>query len=74
MKLTLFVENHLYSVNRVIDRYISLMEELLSIEFLEDYQQIEKNGQGYIVINDIEEYEKTREIREKFKLLCLARR
>lgn len=74
MKLTLFVENHLYSVNQVIDRYISLMEELLSIEFLEDYQQIEKNGQGYIVINDIEEYEKTREIREKFKLLCLARR
>ena len=73
-KLNLFVENHLCSINKALDKYISLVEELLNIEILEDYQLLERNGQGYIVINDIEEYEKTREIREKFKLLCLARR
>ena len=41
---------------------------------LEKYQIFEKKGQRYIVIDELKEYTDTKEIQEKFNLLCLTRR
>ena len=57
-----------------MDKIIPLVEQLLAIEIPEDYQVFEKEGQRYIVINELEEYSDTKTIREKFNLLCLERR
>ena len=51
-----------------------LIEQLLAIEIPEDYKVFEKEGQRYIVINELKEYSDTKMIREKFNLLCLTRR
>jgi hypothetical protein len=57
-----------------MDNIVPLVEQLLAIEIPEDYQVFEKEGQRYIVIDELKEYEETKTIREKFNLLCLTRR
>lgn len=55
-------------------KLVPLIKQLLAIEIPEDYQVFEKEGQRYIVINEIKEYGDTKAVREKFNLLCLTRR
>lgn len=74
MLLNSFVVKYLYTFNEFMEKVTPLVKQLLSIKIPEDYQVFEKEGQRYIVINEIKEYEDTKEIREKFNLLCLTRR
>ena len=74
MMLNSFVVKYLYVFNAFMEKAVSIVEKLLEIEIPEDYQVFEKDEQRYIVINELKEYEETKTIREKFNLLCLARR
>ena len=74
MMLDSFVVKYLYMFNEFMGEIVPLLEQLLAIEIPEDYQVFEKEGQRYIVINELNEYELTKAIREKINLLCLARR
>jgi hypothetical protein len=74
MMLGSFVVKYLYVFNEFMDNIVPLVEQLLAIEIPEDYQVFEKEGQRYIVIDELKEYEETKTIREKFNLLCLTRR
>ena len=74
MMLNSFVVKYLYVFNEFMGKLVPLLEQLLAIEIPEDYQVFEKEGQKYIVINELKEYSDTKMIREKFNLLCLARR
>ena len=74
MMLNSFVVKYLYGFNEFMGKLVPLIKQLLAIEIPEDYQVFEKEGQRYIVINEIKEYGDTKAIREKFNLLCLTRR
>ena len=74
MMLNSFVVKYLYVFNEFMGKLVPLVEQLLAIEIPEDYQVFEKEGQRYIVINELKEYSDTKTIREKFNLLCLTRR
>jgi hypothetical protein len=74
MMLGSFVVKYLYVFNEFMGKLVPLVEQLLAIEIPEDYQVFEKEGQRYIVINELKEYSDTKMIREKFNLLCLTRR
>lgn len=74
MMLNSFVVKYLYGFNEFMGKLMSLIKQLLAIEIPEDYQVFEKEGQRYIVINEIKEYGETKAIREKFNILCLTRR
>lgn len=74
MMLNSFLVKYLYVFNEFIDKITPIVGQLLAIEIPEDYQVFEKEGQRYIVINELKEYEDTKEIRERFNLLCLTRR
>ena len=74
MMLNSFVVKYLYVFNEFMGKLVPLVEQLLAIEIPEDYQVFEKEGQRYIVINELKEYSDAKTIREKFNLLCLTRR
>lgn len=74
MMLNSFVVKYLYVFNEFMGKIVPLIEQLLAIEIPEDYKVFEKEGQRYIVINELKEYSDTKMIREKFNLLCLTRR
>lgn len=74
MMLNSFVVKYLYGFNEFMGKLVPLIKQLLAIDIPEDYQVFEKEGQRYIVINEIKEYGDTKAIREKFNLLCLTRR
>ena len=74
LMLDSFVVKYLYEFNEFMGKIVPLVEQLLAIEIPEDYQVFEKAEQRYIVINELKEYEDTKEIRERFNLLCLTRR
>ncbi len=74
MRLNSFIVKYLRALNEFIGNAILILEQLLTIEIPENYQVFDKEGQRYIVIDELKEYDTTRVIREKFNLLCLARR
>ena len=74
MMLNSFVVKYLYVFNEFMGKIVPLIEQLLAIEIPEDYKVFEKEGQRYIVINELMEYVDTKAIQEKFNLLCLTRR
>ena len=74
MMLNSFVVKYLFVFNEFMGKIVPLIEQLLAIEIPEDYKVFEKEGQRYIVINELKEYSDTKMIREKFNLLCLTRR
>lgn len=74
MMLDSFVVKFLFDVNIFLEKAIVLVEKLLAIEVPEKYQVFEKKGQRYIVIDELKEYGDTKELQEKFNLLCLTRR
>ena len=74
MMLNSFIVKYLFVFNDFMNKIVPLVEQLLYVEIPENYQVFEKEGQRYIVINELKEYELTKAIREKFNLLCLTRR
>ena len=61
-------------IKNYIDNCINLLYRLEIIDIPEDYQVIEKDNQRYIVIDELEEFDTTKAIREKYNLKCLSRR
>ena len=69
-----FVENHLYAFNRFLENIVPIIENLQKVQIPTEYTIYEKDSQKYLVITSLEEYEKTKEMREKFNIACLTRR
>ena len=74
MMLNEFVVKYLYKIKEFLNKTVLIVERLLKVEIPEDYKVFEKEGQQYIVIEDLKEYDETKHIQEKFKIRCLARR
>ena len=73
-KLKSFVDNYLYAVNVYIKECLNVIDRLREANIPEEYTVYEKNGERYIVIDDLFEYYDTKKIREDFNLKCIARR
>lgn len=73
-KLELFVNRYLLKIKQFIEERVVILRDLVNVDIPEDYQVFEKNKAKYIVINDLDEFESTAQIREKFNLNCLVRR
>lgn len=73
-KLEMFVDSFLFDIKNYIDNCLNLLYRLEIIDIPEDYQVIEKDNQRYIVIDELEEFDTTKAIREKYNLKCLSRR
>ena len=68
------VAKHLYSLCRYFKESTPILQRLCEIDIPEDYRVYDKNGERYIVLDDVKEYDKTKAIREKYNLKALARR
>ena len=73
-KLEAFVDNYLLSIRKYDDKCLSTIDKLSNESIPEDYAVYDKKGQRYIIINDLQEYETTKHICDKFKLRCITRR
>lgn len=73
-KLEAFVDNYLLSIRKYDDECLSTIDKLSNESIPEDYAVYDKKGQRYIIINDLQEYETTKHICDKFKLRCITRR
>lgn len=73
-KLEAFVDNHLYSLKKYMESCLQTIVKLQSVHIPEEYPVYDKQGQRYIVITDLSEYEKTRELCNEFLLKCITRR
>lgn len=74
MMLDSFVVRYLYVFSEFMCKLVPLIEQLLEIEIPEDYQVFEKEGQRYIVIYELQEYSKTKDLCTHFNAKCLAGR
>jgi hypothetical protein len=74
MLLEDFVQKHLHALCRYFKASIPILQKLSEIDIPEDYRVYDKNGERYIVLDDVKEYDKTKAIREKYNLKALARR
>lgn len=74
-KLEFFVDANLLAIKEYIDKAYELLLKLsLDVDIPEDYKVYDKNEERYIIINDLSEYESTKEICNKYNLKCIARR
>ena len=73
-KLEAFVDNYLLSIRKYDDECLSTIDKLSNESIPEDYAVYDKKGQRYIIINDLQEYETTKHICDKFKLRCITMR
>lgn len=73
-RLESFVDNHLFAIKQYIVNCIELLDKLAAVQIPENYTVYDKNGEKFIVINELDEYEKTKFLREKFTLKCITRR
>ena len=69
-----FVTNYLFNIFNFVEKGIKLLERLEIIEIPEYYSVYEKNSQKFIVIENETEFFETKELCNKFDLLCLTRR
>lgn len=69
-----FVTNYLFNIFNFVEKGIKLLEHLEIIEIPEHYSVYEKNSQKFIVIENETEFFETKELCNKFDLLCLTRR
>ena len=69
-----FVTNYLFNIFVFIEEGIKILERLEGIEIPEHYSVYEKNSQKFIVIENETEFFETKELCNKFDLLCLTRR
>ncbi len=73
-KLKAFIDSYLYSINAYIVNCLNIIDRLRDLHLPENYPVYEKNGERYIVIDDLYEYYDTKCLREEFNLKCIARR
>lgn len=74
VKLNSFVSNYLKQISDYLIKCIACLKNLRDIHIPEDYPVFEKEGQKYIVLNELSEYEATKGLCKEFSLKCLARR
>ena len=74
MLLEAFAQKHLHALCQYFEKSIPILQKLCEIDIPEDYRVYDKNGERYIVLDDVKEYDKTKAIREKYNLKALARR
>ena len=74
VKLNSFVSNYLKQINDYLTKCIVCLRNLKDVHIPEDYPVFEKNGQNYIAIKELSEYEATKGLCKEFSLKCLARR
>ena len=73
-KLEAFVETYLFLIKKYDDECLVTLNKLSKESVPEDYAVYDKKGQRYIIINNLDEFEKTKSICTEFKLKCIARR
>lgn len=73
-QLNLFLQKWLKPIKELLGKLIDLLGKMEIIDVPEDYKVFECEGQRYIAINDLKEFEDTRQIQEKYCLQCVARR
>ena len=73
-KLNAFVSNYLKQISDYVSNCVDCLKSMKKIQIPEDYPVFEKDGQRFIVIDEIDEYVATKALRDEFALKCLARR
>lgn len=73
-KLYSFIDKYLLNIKQYIDTSLNILFKLNEICIPETYKVYEKNKKRYIVIDDISEYESTKDLCKQFNLECLVRR
>lgn len=69
-----FTANYLVSLRNYLQKVKWLVDQFAQQDIPEDYVVYDRDGEHYIVIDDLSEYETTMPIQEKYQLKCLARR
>ena len=73
-KLNSFVSNYLKQINDYLTKCIVCLKNMREIHIPEDYPVFEKDGQRYIALSELSEFNATIELCKEFSLKCLARR
>ena len=74
VRLNHFVSNYLRQINEYLNNSITCLKKMIEVNIPEEYPVFEKDGQKYIVLNDLSEYDSTKELCDEYSLKCLARR
>lgn len=74
IKLNDFILNHLKQINDYLTNSIACLRKMEDVHIPVDYPVFEKNGQRYIVINELSEYNATQDLSKEFSLKWLIRR
>ena len=74
MKLEEFAAKWISSFNQFLLTAEGLLQELLGVEIPEDYVLYERDGKRFIVIDELQEYLKTKDLCAHFNAECLAGR
>ena len=74
VKLNAFVSNYLRQIADYVSHCIDCLKNMKKIKIPEKYPVFEKDGQRFIVIDEVDEYVATKALRDEFALKCLARR
>ena len=73
-KLESFVDTHLFAIKQYIVDCRKVFNQLMAIHIPENYPVYDKNGEKFIVINTLKEFEQTKSLCGEFDLKCVARR
>lgn len=74
IKLYSFVEKELKGFDKYIKNLYDELSKIVKIDIPNEYTVYDKDGKHYIVIDNLNEYDKTKELREKYNLECITRR
>ena len=74
VKLNSFVSNYLKQISDYLIKGLTCLKSLREIHIPEDYPVFEKENQRYIVLNELSEYDSTKDLCKEFSLKCLTRR
>ena len=73
-KLEKFVDDYLFALNNYLNNCLDILNSLSKVHIPESYKVYEKNDARFIVINDLKEYETTKDLCKEFNLKCITRR
>ncbi len=73
-KLYSFIDKYLLKIKQYINISLKILFKLNKVYIPENYKVYEKYKTRYIVIDDLSEYELTKDLCKQFNLECLARR
>ncbi len=68
------IKHSLYNFKKYLLNCHHILTKFKRVELPEDYVVYEKDGQNYIVIDALEDFIQSKNIRKKFNLQCLVRR